>query len=83
MSREVTFRQRAFGADERAAALQIGAVLLFGFLVISLVFYQAFIVPQETRAAEFDAYQEASNQFVQLTTTWSTPARTGLAPAPR
>ena len=55
-----------FRSDERAVAMQVGAALLFGFLIVSLAFYQAFVVPQESRKVEFDAYQEASDQLVQL-----------------
>lgn len=61
-----THRYTLFQRDERAASVQVGAVLLFGLAIVSLTFYQAYIVPQETRAAEFDAYQEASTDLVEL-----------------
>jgi hypothetical protein len=40
--------------DTRAAAIQIGAVLLFAVLIIALASYQAVIVPDQNRADEFD-----------------------------
>jgi hypothetical protein len=34
-----------FRDDRRAVALQVGAILLLGFLVIGLALYQATVVP--------------------------------------
>lgn len=39
--------------DERAVTVQIGAVLLLGFVVISMSMYQATVVPNENRQVEF------------------------------
>ena len=36
-----------FRSGERAAAMQVGAVLLFGFLILGLTFDQAVLVPNE------------------------------------
>ena len=44
--------------DDRAATVQIGAVLLFGFLVIAMSTYQVAVVPSENEAAEL-AHSEA------------------------
>ena len=43
-----------FWDDERGQAIQVGAVLIFGVLVILLATYQTTIVPQENKNAEFD-----------------------------
>jgi len=37
----------------RGQSIQIGAVLLFGALIIALAGYQAFVVPQENEQVEF------------------------------
>ena len=37
------------GFDERGQAIQIGAVLLFGLLIISFASYQAFVVPNQNK----------------------------------
>ncbi|KAB1187750.1 MULTISPECIES: Ig-like domain-containing protein [Haloferax] len=52
--------------SERGQAVQVGAILLFGFLVIGLSLYQATVVPQETKSTEFEAYLDASDDLVSL-----------------
>ncbi|WP_410766759.1 Ig-like domain-containing protein [Haloferax sp. DFSO60] len=52
--------------NERGQAVQVGAILLFGFLVIGLSLYQATVVPQETKSVEFEAYLDASDDLVSL-----------------
>ncbi|MFC6824552.1 hypothetical protein [Halopelagius fulvigenes] len=42
-----------FWDDERAVTVQIGAVLLLGFVVVSMSMYQATVVPDENRRVEF------------------------------
>ncbi|SFR57330.1 hypothetical protein SAMN04487947_2414 [Halogeometricum rufum] len=42
-----------FRGDDRAVAVQIGAVLLLGFVVVSLSMYQAAVVPQENEQVEY------------------------------
>lgn len=53
----------AFLGDTRAQSIQIGAVLLFGILVISFSIYQAFIVPNQNREVEFDHFTTAQNDM--------------------
>jgi hypothetical protein len=52
--------------DDRAQALQVGAVLLLGILVIALSIYQVTVVPQENREVEFDSYLDASTDMSDL-----------------
>jgi hypothetical protein len=52
--------------DERAQALQVGAVLLLGILVIALSLYQVTVVPDENREVEFDSYLDASTDLTDL-----------------
>ena len=60
--------------DDRGQSIQIGAVLLFGALVIALAGYQAFVVPQQNERLEFshsqtvqDELQDLRNAFVSAT----------------
>lgn len=53
-------------ADRRAQAVQIGAFLLLGILVLTLGFYQIHVVPVENEAVEGDAYQTALNDMQRL-----------------
>ncbi|MFB6234755.1 MAG: Ig-like domain-containing protein [Halopenitus sp.] len=55
-----------FRGDDRAQALQVGAILLFGFLIISLSLYQATVVPDQNRGVEFNAYQDAASDLTEL-----------------
>ncbi|GAA0298867.1 Ig-like domain-containing protein [Halarchaeum salinum] len=50
-------------SDRRAVAGLVGAVLLFGILVISLSLYQAQVVPSENQRAEFEHNQQVQNQL--------------------
>ncbi|MFC7028748.1 hypothetical protein ACFQH8_17685 [Halomicroarcula sp. GCM10025710] len=52
--------------DERGQAIQIGAVLLFGVLIISFSTYQAFVVPDQNRGIEFSHNQEVQSQMQDL-----------------
>ncbi|MFB6178154.1 MAG: hypothetical protein ABEI77_00335 [Halorientalis sp.] len=52
--------------DERAQAMQIGAVLLFGALIILLSTYQAFVIPNQNRQIEFNHNQKVQQQVQDL-----------------
>jgi hypothetical protein len=53
-------------SDDRGQALQVGAVLLLGILVIGLSIYQVTVVPQENREVEFNSYLDASTDMSDL-----------------
>lgn len=82
-----------FRGDERAQALQVGAVLLFGFLIVGLAVYQISVVPEQNRQVEFDAYQDAARDMADLRgdviasagrdVTTSTTVKTGARYPPR
>lgn len=82
-----------FRGDERAQALQVGAVLLFGFLIVGLAVYQISVVPEQNRQVEFDAYQDAARDLSDLRgdvlasagrdVTASTTVKTGARYPPR
>jgi hypothetical protein len=53
-------------ADERAVSEQVGMILLFGFLVVSMSMYQATVVPQENGAVEFRHGERVRADMVAL-----------------
>ncbi|WP_129113237.1 hypothetical protein [Halegenticoccus tardaugens] len=52
--------------DSRAVTVQIGAILLFGMLVVSMSAYQASVVPAENREAEFEHSWEVRADMLDL-----------------
>jgi hypothetical protein len=52
--------------DDRGQSIQIGAVLLFGALIVALAGYQAFVVPQQNERVEFDHSQTVQNDMQDL-----------------
>jgi len=52
--------------DNRAVAPLIGFILLFGFLTIAFVGYQAQVVPQQSAETEFEHFQENRNELIEL-----------------
>jgi hypothetical protein len=52
--------------DDRGQSIQIGAILLFGVLVISLSVFQTVVVPSENSGVEFNGYVEATDDLVTL-----------------
>ncbi|WP_157533023.1 hypothetical protein [Haloferax profundi] len=55
-----------FRGDERAATVQVGAVLLFGIIVISMSMYQASVVPAQNEQVEFQHSQAVHDDFTSL-----------------
>ena len=58
-----------FTGDERAQSVQVGAVLLFGVLIIAFSSYQAFAVPEQNREVEFNHNQQVQTQLQDLRNT--------------
>lgn len=58
-----------FITDDRAQALQVGAVLLFGILIILFSFWQAFVIPEQNEEVEFNHNQEVQEQMTELRST--------------
>lgn len=52
--------------DDRAVSTVIGAVLLFGFLIIMLTIYQSTVVPAENQHVEFDHSVVVQNDMLEL-----------------
>ena len=51
---------------DRGQAIQVGAVLLFGFLVIAFSGYQAFVLPEQNADVEFTHNQEVQQDMLEL-----------------
>ncbi|MXR41568.1 hypothetical protein GRX01_09485 [Halobaculum sp. WSA2] len=67
---------------DRAVTVQIGAVILFGFLIVALSTYQATVVPDQNREVEFLHSQEVQTDMVELSSSVAATGRTGdSAPA--
>ena len=66
-----------FRGDERGAAIQIGAVILFAFIVIAMASYQATVVPSQNSGVEFNHNQDVQSQMVDLTNGIDASAREG------
>jgi len=52
--------------DERAQSIQVGAVLLFGALIVLFATYQAFIGPGQNQEAEFNHNQRVEGDMLDL-----------------
>ncbi|MFB6103465.1 MAG: hypothetical protein ABEJ57_00070, partial [Halobacteriaceae archaeon] len=52
--------------DERGQSIQVGAVLLFGFLVVFLAIYQAQVVPAQNAGIEADHSDRVRTQLMEL-----------------
>ena len=52
--------------DDRAQSVMVGAVLLFGMVIVSFSLYQATVVPDQNREVEFNDYLEASTDLTEL-----------------
>jgi len=55
-----------FGADDRGQAIQIGAIILFSFVVIGFSLYQATVVPDQNAQVEFNHNQEVQQDLLEL-----------------
>lgn len=52
--------------DERGQSIQVGAILLFAILIISLATYQTTVVPNENRQAEFEHGLGAEEDMLEV-----------------
>ncbi|WP_049947192.1 SNUT3/LISCH7 family protein [Halarchaeum acidiphilum] len=67
-------------SDRRAVAELVGAIMLFGILIISLSLYQAQVVPAQNERVEYQHSQQVQNQLTDvrnaiLGTAWSGNSR--------
>lgn len=83
----------AFISDNRAQSIQVGAVLLFGVLVVFFALWQSVIIPNQNEQVEFDHNQQVQGEVTELrsavvamadsATTRSTSVRLGARYPPR
>lgn len=52
--------------DERAQSIQVGAIILFGFLVLAFSGYQAGVVPQQNQEVEFSHGLQVESDVQEL-----------------
>ncbi|WP_267640417.1 PKD domain-containing protein [Haloarchaeobius amylolyticus] len=63
--------------SERAVTVQVGAVILLAFIVISLSMYQAEVVPDQNAEVEYNHNQEVQQQLQEVRNGLVTAAKTG------
>jgi len=68
--------------DNQGVAPLIGFILLFGFLIIALSGYQAYIVPQQNSEVEFQHFQEVRNDMVDIRSSISTAGQADVSQYP-
>lgn len=56
----------SFGDDQRGQSIQIGAMLLFAMLVVSMATYQVTVVPSQNAEVEFNHNQEVHGQLLEV-----------------
>jgi hypothetical protein len=56
----------SFQSDNRSQAIQIGAVLIFGLIIVLLASYQAFVVPNQNAEIDFNHHQDVQRDMVEL-----------------
>lgn len=61
----------------RAQSVQVGAILLFAFLIVALSVTQAYVVPEENGQVEFDHNQRVQSDLVDLRSALLATAATG------
>lgn len=49
--------------DERGQAMQVGAVLLFGILIVAFSLHQAYIIPNQNKKIEFNHFTETQDEM--------------------
>lgn len=67
--------------DERAAAVQVGAVVLLAFVVVALSLYQAQVVPEQNEQVEVDHNREVQDRLVAVRSAIVTAGTTGGSPS--
>lgn len=69
-----------FWGDERAVTVQIGAIFLLGFVVITLSIFQVTVVPQENEEVEFGHSQRVQEDMLELRSSVAAAGGGGSSP---
>jgi hypothetical protein len=67
------------GGEDRAQSVQLGAVILFGFIIIGITTYQTTVVPDQNRQIEFNHEQTVRDDMVSLRNSIVAAGTTGNA----
>jgi hypothetical protein len=66
--------------DTRGQPVQVGVIILFGFLIIAFALFQAVVVPQQNAEVEFQHSQRVQSDVVDVRNAMLTGVSTGSAP---
>lgn len=66
--------------DTRGQPVQVGVIILFGFLIVAFALFQAVIVPQQNAEVEFQHSQRVQSDVVDVRNAVLTGVSTGSAP---
>lgn len=66
-----------FRGDGRGQSIQVGAIILFGVLIITFATYQAFVVPNQNQQVEFNHNQRVQGDMVEVRNSILTTKTTG------
>ncbi|WP_188787054.1 hypothetical protein [Halobellus salinus] len=68
--------------DDRGVAPLIGFIILFGFFIIALSSYQAYIIPQQNSEVEFQHFEEVRNDMIEVRSSISTAGQADVSQFP-
>ncbi|MFW5924314.1 MAG: PKD domain-containing protein [archaeon] len=63
--------------DDRGVVIQVGAVLLFAFVIMAITMYQVEVVPDQNKEVEFKHNEEVQNQLLDVRSAIMTTAGGG------
>jgi len=74
--------RRRFVGDNRGVSVVVGAILIFGFLMLTLAVYQVQIVPEQNAQAEFEHFEDSQNELIELREAILTAGTNGVTQFP-
>lgn len=75
-------RTAPFITDKRGVSEVVGAVLLFGILILALTTYQATVVPQQNAQTEFQHFEDVRDELIELRNAVSTAGQADVSQFP-
>lgn len=71
-----------FTDDTRGVSAVVGAILMFGILILALTTYQAAIVPQQNAQTEFEHFEDNRDELIEFRNAVSTAGQTKTSQFP-
>jgi len=71
-----------FFDDKRGVSAVVGAILIFGILILALTTYQAAIVPQQNAQTEFEHFEDNRDELIEFRNAVSTAGQTKISQFP-